>query len=152
MPRNPTAVLLDANLLLLMSVGAYDRALIGQKRLKGFTPYDYDVLLEMIGGYRANLTTPHLLSEVSNLSDQCVPRKRHWQFRAFLGQLWLGFDERWMTLSELSKTQAFLQLGLTDAAVCQLTDEQTLVISVDDELCSVLWSLGLNALNFNRDR
>jgi hypothetical protein len=41
---------------------------------------------------------------------------------------------------------------LSDAAICKLAEERTLIISVDAELCSVLWGLGSNALNFNHYR
>jgi hypothetical protein len=152
MSKQPTAVLLDANLLLLISVGRFNRTLIGHKRLDVFSTADFDLLIGMIATYPRSLTTPHLLAEVNNLSDQCIPKPHHREFRQFLRKFWLGLDERWTKSTELAETPTFLQLGLSDAAICKLAEERTLIISVDAELCSVLWGLGSNALNFNHYR
>jgi hypothetical protein len=152
MGRYPSSVLLDSNLLLLLAVGLFDSRLIGRKRLDEFTSRDFELLGDLIAVFPVNLTTPHLLAEVNNLADQCVPRQLHRDFRLFLRDFFKGFDERWMKSTELSTTDAFLWLGLSDAAVCQLADENVAVYSVDLELVIVLQGLGLNATNFNHLR
>jgi hypothetical protein len=154
MEVHPTAILLDANLLLLITVGMYDPGLIGRKRLDTFSVDDFELLQAFLATFPQNLTTPHLIAEVSNLADQCVPKRQHRQFREFLREHFKQFDEHWMTSTELAGTEAFLRLGLSDAAVCQLAGQhqRTVVFSVDAELCMMLWNLGLSAENFNHRR
>lgn len=152
MSSQPTDVLLDANLLLFITVGMFDHNLIGRKRLDGFTPDNFDQLKALIGRYSKNLTTPYLLAEVITLADQCVPKKQHWVFRRFLQTHYQKFDERWMKSTELSETQSFLRLGLSDAAVCQLAAKNAMVISDDIELCATLLDAGLNVVNFSHLR
>ena len=147
------AILLDANLLLLAVVGRFDPTLVGRKRLDEYAPEHFDLLEHVIAPYSRNLTTPHLLAEVNNLSDQCVPKPRHRAFRKFIEVEVIPFlDECWTPAAELCPTDAFQRLGLADAAICQLADEQTYVLSADAELCSVLWGRGVNAQNFNHLR
>jgi hypothetical protein len=146
------AVLLDANLLVLVAVGQFDPALVGRKRLDVYTAADLPLLERLIAGFSRNLTTPHLLAELSNLADQCVPRGRHREFRIFLREFIAQLDERWTRAEELCQSEEFSQLGLADAALCQLADERIALIYVDAELCSVLWARGVQATNFNHVR
>jgi hypothetical protein len=149
------AILLDANLLVLLVVGQFDGSLVGRKRLDAYLPKVFDLLVKTIAPFRRNLTTPHLLAEVSNLTDQCVPKNRHREFREFFRNDIIGeLDERWASANQLCQTAEFMQLGLADAAVCHLADERCLVLSVDLELCNALWGRGVNTENFNdlRDR
>ncbi len=154
METTPTDVLLDANLLLFLAIGQFDLRLIGRKRLDIYTTSDFALLARLIERYQRNRTTPHLLTEVSNLADQCVPKSRHREFRSFLADLVKLLDENRVRAEELCATEEFNQLGLADAAITRLADEQTVVFSVDAELCNVLWGRGVNAENFNhlRDR
>ena len=77
-------MLLDANLLLPVVVGEFDPASIGRKRLDTYGVSDLHLLLGIAADFPRRLTTPHLLTEVGNLADQCVPRDRHHAFRGFL--------------------------------------------------------------------
>lgn len=152
MAKHPRAVLLDANLMLLAIVGQFDHNLVGRKRLEIFAREDLDLLLNLIAPYTENLTTPHILTEVNNLSDYCIPKSQQRQFRGFMAELISAFDEQWIKATKLCQLETFLRLGLTDAAVCQLASEQVLILSTDAELCAVLWGLGLNVENFNHLR
>jgi hypothetical protein len=148
-----SAILLDANLLVLAAVGEFDKSLIGRKRLDEYTTADFNLLTKQIAPFQRNLTTPHLLAELSNLADQCVPRHRHRDFRDFLHtRIIAQLDERWTPAQELCQTDEFRQLGLADAAVCRLATDNILVLSVDAELCNALWGRGVNVENFNNLR
>jgi rRNA-processing protein FCF1 len=155
MEPSANAVLLDTNMLVLLVVGRFDRRLIGSNRLDEYDSKDFDLLLNTVKPFARNLTTPHILAELSNLTDQCVPKHRHREFRKFVSEeIVTHLDERWAPASELCETAEFIQLGLADAAVCRLANEKCSVLSVDAELCNVLWGRGVNAENFNhiRDR
>ncbi len=63
-------LLLDTNLLLLLFIGGKDSSLIPKaKTLSAFVEDDYDLLGEVINNSSFNslVTTPHIMTEVSNL-------------------------------------------------------------------------------------
>jgi hypothetical protein len=77
-------VLIDAKILLLYLIGSYDRSLIPRfKRTRQFTVEDYATLLLLLHPFDAVITTPNILTEVSNLSGQLVEPARSERFRMF---------------------------------------------------------------------
>jgi hypothetical protein len=64
-------ILVDTNLLLLFFIGLFDRGQISRfKRTKTYTGEDFDVLDRFLSQFARLITTPNILSEVSNLSGQ----------------------------------------------------------------------------------
>ena len=62
-------VLLDTNLLLLFLVDSYERKRIRNfKRTSTFSEEDFDLLAAFLQAFKKILTTPHILTEVSNLA------------------------------------------------------------------------------------
>ncbi len=64
-------VLVDANLLVLLLVGTVNRRRIGDfKRTQSFTAEDFDLLRKLIAHLGPRMVaTPHVLSQVSDLTD-----------------------------------------------------------------------------------
>ncbi len=146
----PRAILFDANLLLLLAVGLFDRSLIGRRRLDEFTVEDFDFLIDYAHSFSNKLTIPHVLAEVSNLSDYCVSKARLREFRAFFSEFVKGLDEQWAAAVGLCAQASFSKLGLSDAAISELATARTEVISVDLDLCIFLEAKGVPVTNFNR--
>ena len=64
-------VLVDTNILLLYFVGTVNRDRIERfKRTKTFTTNDYDVLVRLLSIFQKIVTTPNILTEVSNFINQ----------------------------------------------------------------------------------
>lgn len=143
------AIIVDTNLLLLWAVGEFDSSLIGKRRLDVFAVEDYDTLLRLTSRFRRNLTTPHVLAELSDLADSCVPQLRWREFREFLKQFIDRFDESWVRAAELCESNDFMKLGLPDASICRLALEAGLVVTKDNDLYQHLLALGINVENFN---
>src|SRR5437667_6470122 len=62
-------ILVDSNILLLLLVGNFNRRLISKfKRTQTFDEQDYDILVDLLANFGSIHTTPHVLTEVSNLS------------------------------------------------------------------------------------
>jgi hypothetical protein len=69
-------VLIDSNLLLLLFLGTYDRRQIATNdRLSKYSEDDYDLLIQVLRPFTRIITTPNILTEVSNLSN-AIPQKR----------------------------------------------------------------------------
>lgn len=64
-----TGVLVDTNLLLLFFVGGYDRSLVERFRRTAdrFVAPDFDTLSALLMSFERIVTTPHILTETSNL-------------------------------------------------------------------------------------
>lgn len=69
-------VVIDANLLVLLVVGAVDRRLVGKhRRVRSFEPEDYDLLLDLLQAPQPAVVTPNTLTEVSNLLEDKQDRR-----------------------------------------------------------------------------
>lgn len=141
------SILLDANLLLLLLIGAFQRERISTfKRTAQFSVDEFEVLRSLVSQFRTIITTPHLLTEVSNLANS-LPEyvKEAWaaHFAAQIGTLL----EVFYPASEIIAESAFNAFGLSDAAI-QKASKGTLVLTDDFRLSGYLRSLGFATLNF----
>jgi hypothetical protein len=145
-------ILVDSNLLLLLLVGVCDRSLIARcKRLNAYTQGDFDLLLEFCGRFRQIVTTPHLLTEVSNLFEKNEPRILK-IFFTFLSQHVFKLDEVSEKSSTLVQHKHFTHFGLADSAVAQACDGGLLILTDDLRLYDALARHGADAVNFNHLR
>ena len=92
-------LLLDTNLLLLLFIGAKDPKLIAKARtLKAFEESDYDLLEAIIRlNFTSLVTTPHIMTEVSNLLGKEREDIKSAGRRAILGRIFVP-RSRWRPL------------------------------------------------------
>jgi hypothetical protein len=141
-------VLLDTNLLLLFLIGSFERARIARfKRTAGFSERDFDVLAALITSFRVIVTTPHVLTEVSNLANSLPEHLKplwseHFALRA------AALTELFEPAVEVMRQDSFLSFGLTDAAIHRVSTD-TLILTEDFRLSGYLISQGVAVLNFN---
>ena len=129
----PIAV--DTNLLLLLTVGQVARNYVEvHKRLRRYKVSDYRLLLDQLDGFSELVLLTHSLAEVSNMLGQGVRAPLH-------GLLFLRLREIISNCSEIavpSQTaadhEAYLRLGLTDAAWLCLLDKGAALLTDDQEL------------------
>jgi hypothetical protein len=142
------SVILDSNLLLLLLIGGFRLRLIANfKRTAKYSIEDFEVLLRFLGNFSRILTTPHVLTEVSNLANSLPEwQKQEWGefFRVRIAQL----QEAHETSAEIAQAPGFVLLGLTDAALSRLA-QNTLLITDDRRLCGYLKALSIDAYNFD---
>ena len=68
---HPRSVLVDANLMLVFVVGSYEPLYVSKhKNTRGYSSEDFYLLRELLAQTHARITTPHILTEVSNLLAQ----------------------------------------------------------------------------------
>ncbi len=150
--QRPRRVLVDTNLLLLRFVGSVDRSLIPRfKRTEQFAPEDYDTLLLLLSRFDQHVTTPHILTEVSNLLGQIKGERRaacFAQYRATVERL----EEQQISANRACGQDIFLRLGLTDAAVTVIGNDDCLTLTDDLNLYLALSDRGARVVNFNHVR
>lgn len=143
--------LVDTNLLVLLLVGSVSKARIGRfKRTQNFTTGDYETLQRLLGVLGRLFTTPHVLSQVSDLID--MPGKDLVTVRSLFSQVVEKADESYTPSSDLIKNALFTRLGLTDAAVAKVCSKGILVVTTDLDLHIALQTRGADSLNFNHVR
>jgi hypothetical protein len=143
-------VILDSNLLLLRWCASLDLALLKTfKRLQGFQPNDVVILGEVMAMLGTVKTTPHVLTEVSNLANALPSwKKQGWtnHMAHMAGQIAL-VEERWEPASQILEDRSMGIFGLTDAALGRLARTHV-ILSADWPLCNQLSARGLSSINF----
>lgn len=143
-------VILDSNVLLLYWCANLDPALVGTfKRLNAFTGEDMDLLRRTLEIFPTISTTPHVLTEVSDLANSLPQWRREDWVRHFARQVDM-VQEKWTSAKALVQTPAIF-LGLADAALCELASTHV-ILTVDFPLSNYLETRKLNVLNFNHLR
>ncbi|MGM0576752.1 MAG: PIN domain-containing protein [Myxococcota bacterium] len=145
-------VLLDTNLLLMYLVGFLRRDLVESfKRTRAFTGDDWALLDDLLAEFHEFVTTPHVLTEVSNLGGHLRLPLRRELFRLlerFAGHA----DEHIRPSRDLVQAKAFERLGLTNVAVADPERAPALVLTADLNLYLHCLERGADALNFNHLR
>lgn len=145
------SAILDSNLLLLDWCCRFDPFLIRSfKRLNSFEPGDVILLSETLRLFSAQCTTPHILTEVSNLANSLPAWMKDRWFEFFSTQIGL-ISESYEPSSRLVSDPVAIRFGLTDAALANLAATHV-ILTMDWPLSGLLESRNLPVLNFNRLR
>jgi hypothetical protein len=144
-------VLIDTNLLVLYLVGTVNRGrILNFKRTADFTVRDYDQLVRLIKWFGKIIATPHVLSQVSDLTDlsghELIAVRK-----AFKSQV-EKIDEHYDASRVIVEDPSFEGFGLTDAAIASASSRGLLVLTTDTRPHLVLQTRGIDALNFNHLR
>lgn len=145
-------ILIDSNLLLLYFIGKYNKTLIQRfKRTQKYVTEDYELLTAFIKDFTKIITTPNILTEVSNLSGNLENDVKTRYFFEFAEQLEV-LDEFYTPSRDIGKLEHFKKYGLTDSGIVHLVKGKYLVLSDDLPLVNYLQSKGVDAINFNNLR
>lgn len=145
----PAGCYLDANLLVLLVVGATDQELIRRhRRLHAFDALDYELQVGLLGNFQQVLVTPNTLTETSNLLSQHGEPQRSMFFDTF--QPLIEFNKEIVVTSrQASSNPSFNRLGLTDAALLEVVTPETPLVTVDLDLyLAALAKVPDSAFNF----
>ncbi len=148
-----SAVVVDANLLVLLVVGHHDPDLISKhRRARIFDIQDYNLLCRELNRFHKVLVTRNTLTEVSNLlSQHGEPEKS--QLLRVLGGLIQKVDEVVVASTQASHHPSFERLGLTDAGLLEIISPETPLLTVDLDLYVEAVRGGqYRAFNFNHMR
>ncbi|WP_420236749.1 hypothetical protein ACOBR2_14080 [Telmatobacter bradus] len=140
------SVVLDTNLLLLHLRCTFDFSLLTSfKRLGMFDSCDYLLLAELLKVFPSWFTTPHVLTEVSNLANS-LPDWRKTAWSEFFSQRVQVIPELYEESAKIASDSPAIRFGLTDAALSSVAN-QYLVMTVDWPLTGFLESRSLPVLN-----
>jgi len=141
------AAILDSNLLLLYWCAEFDPTLVKRfKRLNSFGETDFELLSETLKVFSELRTTPHVLTEVSNLANSLPGHLKDDWSEHFANRVRL-IPEEWTSATTIVASP-LIWLGLTDAALATLATMHV-ILTIDFALSNALASQGLNVINFN---
>jgi hypothetical protein len=150
MPSKP--VVLDTNLLLLLSVGETDRSLIGKhKRLQAYEQVDFDDLLDIVSRSGGLLLCPNVVSETSNFVRH-IHQQAAIQISHTLKVIVERFSERFIESRQAVANAAYLRLGVTDAVLLTLASTDAVLVTDDLDLAVAADRSGADVINYSHVR
>ncbi len=147
-----TGLLVDTNLLVLFVVGTVNRNRIETfKRTRQYTKSDYDLLLRVLAQFNPLFTVPHVLAEVSDLTDLSGPEQA--RARSVLKGTISLLNEAEVPSARAAEDRFYPKLGLVDAAIGVVARANHCAVLTDDlDLYLLLSSDGIDAENFSHLR
>ena len=147
-----SGLIIDTNLMILYLVGKYNPDQIKSfKRTQKYTLDDFKLLKQLIKFFKTLLTTPNILTEVSNLTsslNEQTKGKFFISFKTLIGSL----KEEYINSIIASEGKIFSDFGLSDAAIYELANENYLVLTDDLPLYHLLSGIGVSVISFNHIR
>lgn len=148
-----SGILLDTNILLAYVVGRFNVEKLERfKRTNTFTRKDFEFLSRFVQQFHRIVTTPHVLTEVSNLAAHFQEPDRRSCFASFREHLPVLHEISHPAVSIAKDIDAFERLGITDAAIPAAAAQKFLVLTDDLPLYKTLCNSGVEAINFNHIR
>jgi hypothetical protein len=144
-------VIVDANVLILYFVGTANKEYIQKvKATKDiYNEKDYETIKFILSKFKDIITTPNILTEVSNFVGQKDYLKED-LFDTFMDLICSScFIEEFVDSPKISKDRAFNRFGLTDIAIAKLSEQKIGVITQDFDLFRELERREIPVLNFN---
>jgi hypothetical protein len=138
--------------LLLLWIGSFDRTLISRfKRTQKYSAEDFDLLVSLLKRIPSIVTTPHVLTEVSNLAGQ-LPENIAEEFRSELRIVFDRLNEQNFPCRNVAAETGFITLGLTDCSLTLLARQKVLVLTDDFPLYANLDAQSMPVINFTHVR
>ena len=109
-------------------------------------------MYEFVDSFERLITTPHILTEVSNFLGQLKEPARSQCFHIFAQHVVLLADEYMPSVQSLAEKPEFVQFGITDTSVVEVAAEPYLVLTTDARLNAHLAQKGIASLNYNNFR
>ncbi len=145
-------IVLDAQLLVLLVVGAASTAYIGRhKRLRAYTTGDYLLLCKRLAPPAEIVVTPNVLTEVSNIAGQIAEPARGKVMAALAGMI-AATSERSVRSADVTGRPEFRRLGLTDSVLLTTSSDSELLLTADLDLYLAASYSGIRVENFNFTR
>ena len=143
-------ILLDTNLLLILFLGLVDKKLLQtHKKSQDYSIDDFEFISKYIDKFHKRWTTPHILTEVSNLAS--LTKSKHRYLFAKVSQVIANhYFEDYIPYQELTGTAEFVDFGLTDSCILTLAKTKNILIATNDlPLANAISALGKDCLYYD---
>ncbi len=143
-------IIVDSNIMLLFLVGCYDINYINMfKRTMKYTTEEYYFIRDLLTTYYYKdkvYTSPHILTELSNLSKIEGDRRSKY-FNIFI-KILNNTCEIYIEKNKILEFKELPKFGITDIGIFKIAKEKNLLVLTDDfRLSSYLLDNRINTLN-----
>ena len=146
--KNKGAVI-DSNLLILYFIGNYNINLVSNfSKTKQFATEEFYFLDLVIKHFNFIATTPNVLTEVNNLSNDLGQKNKPELLELLKSGIQI-FKEDYFESSSLVKDKFYTKIGLTDISIMNLAKKGFVVLTTDLTLKNILEHLNLDVVNWN---
>lgn len=143
-------VIVDTNLLLLLLIG--NTPSIGEfKRTSGYSQSDFLLLLSLVDQFEKLISTPHILAEVSNLTNGLYGSKLG-DFYETLKSLLPTILEVHTPALTISQEYELSPYGVTDVGIMATAKGNFLVLTDDLRVAGFAHQHCVDVINFNHVR
>ena len=144
-------IIVDSNIMLLFLVGCYDINYINVfKRTMKYTIEEYYFIRDLLTIYYYKnkvYTSPHILTELSNLSLNIKGNRINKYFDCFI-KIFNDVCEIYIEKNKIIEFKELPKFGITDIGIFKIAKEQDLLVLTDDfRLSSYLLDNCINVLN-----
>lgn len=140
-------ILLDTNILLLYLVGTFDQRILRTfKRTALFSENDFIILLKLLEVFEVKVTTPHILTEVSNLFGNRYDL--NYSLQAYITIV----REIFTAGEKIGKNENFVEFGMADTAILEISKDSYLVLTDDKRFYGLLINNRIDAITFDELR
>ncbi|HEU6449697.1 MAG TPA: hypothetical protein VFV23_14790 [Verrucomicrobiae bacterium] len=145
-------ILIDTNLLIGLLVGTLGPIhLTNCRATKAFTKEDFFLLKSFVEQFETIISTPHILTEVSNLAGR-LPESLTENFRSVFRLVIEKLAENHFSALEIVRDNGFPRLGITDTAIAMTVPGTYLVLTDELPLYGILSTRKVDVINFNHIR
>ena len=137
-------IFIDTNILVLYIVGTINPKYIKRfnRGKNDFDENDFILISEFIDSFETKITSPQILSEVSNFLDEkadfCLGLKAYIELS----------EEKYIESEDLTKSHTFLKFGLADSSIVEVSKGSYLIFTDERPLFGYLTNQGIDAVNF----
>jgi len=143
-------IIVDTNLLLLVIAGGTS-SIVDFKRTSGYTTDDYLLLLNVIDQFEKLVSTPHILAEVSNLTNGLYGKQLNDFYTTFKNSL-LTIVEVHSTALKICENLELSPYGLADVGIIAAAKNNYLVLTDDLRVAGFAHQHCVDVVNFNHIR
>ena len=137
-------VFIDSGILLPFVVGSTNPRLIKNfKRTANFDKNDFILITEFVEAFDYKITSPHILTEVSDLLGESN------DFHIFLETYINLAEEKFLPSIEITKSETFLKFGLADSAIIDISKNSYLIFTSDNRFYGYLEKKRIDAVTFD---
>lgn len=146
-----SGLLIDTNLLLLLIVGSTP-SIKKFKRTNMYTASDYHLLIRLVDQFDKLIVTPHILAEVSNLSNGLYGDQLDEFFETLKASLASVIVEIHKPAIQIADNFSLSPYGLADVGIVALAKSNYLVLTDDLRVASFAHQHSVDVINFNHIR
>ena len=144
-------VIIDSNLLIYYFIGSYNFNLVkSYKRTRRYGENGYKIIYNVVKLFDRIITSPHILAEISNLSNNINDNETQRYYDLFLKKT-TTFDEIFFPATEITENDNIIKkFGLTDSMILRIAQNKSHLVLTDDlDFSAYLLLQKIDVINFN---